>query len=174
MSRNQTDRPHSPGKKSANQDLPDSPRDEERLAPDEASIDLPDVKDIPGQEFIHVPRLGEMADTTISSDDEEGVGLFNEEEEETITTGDGADISREEKISLETGDHLQFREDDQGLAQASLDDADEEGEQLNESFDRTGDDLDVLGADADDRDESAGEEDEENNPYSLGGDKEEG
>jgi hypothetical protein len=52
-------------------DLPDSPRDEERLQPDEAIIDLPDVTDIPGQEHVTVPPLGEMSDTTASSADEE-------------------------------------------------------------------------------------------------------
>jgi hypothetical protein len=52
-------------------DLPDSPRDQERLQPDEAVIDLPDVTDIPGQENITVPPLGELGDTTASSDDEE-------------------------------------------------------------------------------------------------------
>ncbi|MBD0333434.1 MAG: hypothetical protein ICV66_12345 [Chitinophagaceae bacterium] len=58
-------------------DLPDEPKDEKRLKPEEAIIDLPDVKDIPGQEFVHVPPLGELADTTISSDDEEGLGIDN-------------------------------------------------------------------------------------------------
>jgi hypothetical protein len=52
-------------------DLPDSPRDTERLKPDEAILDLPEVSDIPGQENITVPPLGEMGDTTASSDDEE-------------------------------------------------------------------------------------------------------
>lgn len=39
-----------------------------------------------------------------------------------------------------------------------------------ESLDVTGDDLDVPGAEADDANEDIGEEDEENNYYSLGGD----
>jgi len=52
-------------------DLQDSASDEERIQPEETSIELPDVKDIPGQEHIHVPPLGELADTTISSADEE-------------------------------------------------------------------------------------------------------
>ena len=46
-------------------DLPDSPRDKAKLEPETAIIDLPDVKDIPGQEFIHPAPMGEMADTTI-------------------------------------------------------------------------------------------------------------
>lgn len=52
-------------------DLTDSPSDQERLKPEKATIDLPDVSDIPGQEHVHVPPIGELADTTISSDDEE-------------------------------------------------------------------------------------------------------
>lgn len=37
--------------------------------------------------------------------------------------------------------------------------------------DKTGEDLDVPGADLDDEEEAIGEEDEENNLYSLGGDR---
>jgi hypothetical protein len=62
-------------------DLQDSPRDQERLQPEETTIDLPEVKDIPGQEHIHPPMMGEMADTTASSADEEGEGLFDDDEE---------------------------------------------------------------------------------------------
>src|SRR5258706_12949327 len=61
-------------------DIEDSKRDKKRLQPDEATFDLPDVNDIPGQENIHVPNLREMADTTASSDDEEGIGIWNNDE----------------------------------------------------------------------------------------------
>ena len=60
------------------EDLKDSKRDEERLKPDEATIDMPDVSDIPGQEHIHVAPLGEIADITISSADEEDGGTETE------------------------------------------------------------------------------------------------
>lgn len=63
---------------SKNTDLPDSPHDAERLKPEETILDLPDVKDIPGQEFVHTAPLGMLADTTISSADEEGEGLFGD------------------------------------------------------------------------------------------------
>jgi len=63
-------------------DLTDPERDQDRLKPEEVTIDLPDVKDIPGQEFVHAPPLGMLADTTISSADEEGEGLFDDEEED--------------------------------------------------------------------------------------------
>lgn len=62
-----------------NTDLPDSPHDAERLKPEETIIDLPEVKDIPGQEFVHTAPLGMLADTTISSADEEGEGLFDDD-----------------------------------------------------------------------------------------------
>jgi hypothetical protein len=70
-------------------DLKDSKRDEERLKPDEAIIDLPDVKDIPGQEHIHPPALGELADTTISSADEEGEGLFDDTDNDSYSLNKG-------------------------------------------------------------------------------------
>jgi hypothetical protein len=55
------------------EDLTDSQSDQERLRPEITTIDLPDVGDIPGQENIHVPPLGQLADVTISSDDEEDI-----------------------------------------------------------------------------------------------------
>ena len=76
-------------------DLPDSEKDKEKLQQDETIIDLPDVKDIPGQENVHTPDLREMADTTISSDDEEGVGVFGEDDaefsSERLATGEEID-----------------------------------------------------------------------------------
>ncbi len=78
-----SDRPQqNPGKTNLEEDISDSAKDEERLQADRATIDLPDVRDIPGQENVHVPPLGELADTTISSDDEEGKGIFDADQEE--------------------------------------------------------------------------------------------
>jgi len=157
-----------------NHDLPDSEKDKKNLQSDETIIDLPDVKDIPGQEFIHVPRLKEMADTTISSDDEEGIGIFgddnepgnNSEEEDGHDITD-ADVTEEEKKALERTEDTDS-EDNENLYRAELDDTDLDGEKLNENNDVSGDDLDVPGQEADDTDEEIGEEDEENNAYSLG------
>lgn len=73
------------GKKNS-PDIQESQKDKEHLKRDEATINLPDVKDIPGQENIRVPKLREMKDTTASSADEEGEGLWNEEGEEDITS----------------------------------------------------------------------------------------
>lgn len=156
-----------------NEDIHDSERDEERLKQDEAYIDLPDVKDIPGQEFIHVPSLGELADTTISSDDEEGVGVFNDDEDDDtlISMGTDNDVSRTDREMLTNMDHLQGAEDDKGVQRAMLDNQDFEGDDLNESVDTAGEDLDVSGVENDDQMENIGEEDEENNQWSGGSDR---
>jgi hypothetical protein len=153
-------------------DLEDPRRDRGRLKPEEATLDLPDVKDIPGQEFIHPPSLGELADTTIASDDEEGVGLFDDDEDDTqIRMGTGNDIPREDKELLQQADESLPTEDDKRLRKAAPDERDNEGELLNERNAQR--DLDTSGVDEDDSNESIGEEDEENNAYSLGDDERE-
>ncbi len=58
-------------------------------------------------------------------------------------------------------------DDDELLAEAQLDNIDDDGEILNEGSDYTGKDLDVPGVESDDDEEIPGEEDEENNSYSL-------
>lgn len=196
--------------KNLTSDIHDSEKDKAKLEPEETTIDLPDVKDIPGQENIHAPELREMADTTISSDDEEGVGIFGEDEaeyaserlpvgeeidendliissdEEPGTTeepdgnpdeddaditdepsGNDADVTEDEKIALERTEQMDTQ-DNENLFESELDDTDDDGERLNEGEDFSGDDLDVPGEEDDDADEAIGEEDEENNAYSLG------
>lgn len=164
----------------ARTDLTDPQRDQDRLRPDETTIDLPEVKDIPGQEHVHVPPLGELADTTISSDDEEGAGLLdelNEEEEDEdsfIRMGTEADVSAAERETLERSDDFIPTRDEESLQRASMDNTDFDGEPLNEAgfgVSRTGGDLDTSGVDEDDRNENIGEEDEENNQYSLGSER---
>ena len=154
-------------------DLQDSERDKERLKPDETTIELPDVKDIPGQEFVQVPPLGMLADTTISSADEEGEGLFedDEEDETDIVMGTENDITREEKETLERGETYMPTRDEAYLQQATMDNTDFEGEPLNErSFgdDISGMDLDTATAPEETNTEALGQGDEENKHYSLG------
>src|SRR5437868_4862075 len=83
------------------QDLPDSPHDQEEMKSESTIIDLPDVKDIPGQEHVTPTSMGELADNTAASDDEEGVGVFEEEDEEDekseLMMGTDSDVSTEEK-----------------------------------------------------------------------------
>ena len=65
----------------ATTDLPESKRDKELLKPDEGTLDLPEVNDIPGQEHVRPLPPGEMADTTISSADEEASELLDTDED---------------------------------------------------------------------------------------------
>src|SRR6476661_2186879 len=88
MAKNKRDTPESYSRsqdeKGLQNDISDSSKDRQKLKQDNASLDLPDVRDIPGQEHVHVPPLGELADITLSSDDEEGARVFeNDVEEET-------------------------------------------------------------------------------------------
>lgn len=171
-------------KKNLNTDLPDNEHDIARMQPEEVILDLPDVNEIPGQEHIHVPRMKEMQDVTIASDDEEGVGIFGDDEdgeddfdEPLESTGGDGDVSRmEQGILAKSADASGSDEDDEIMAISGLDDTDEDGDLLNEgSFDTdaSGSDLDTSGTDEDDDLENIGEEDEENNLYSLGGDNKE-
>ncbi len=152
------------------EDLPDNPHDAERLKPETAIIDLPDVEDIPGQENVKPMPMGELADTTISSDDEEGVGLFDDDEE--LLSNSGTNVSKQERSDLEHADKDMPTVDETNLREAAMDNTDDDGEPLNEkgfgqNEDVSGDDLDVPGAELDDAMEDIGEEDEENNDYSI-------
>ena len=153
-----------------NADLPDSPRDEARLQGDEATLDLPEVKDIPGQEHIKVPRMREMADVTPSSADEEGGTILDDVNDEDIAADKDSNVSKEEAVLLQNAADFTPTEEEERLQEAALDDTDDDGEPLNEKGSGfSGRDLDVPGAEDDDEDEDLGEEDEENNPYSGDG-----
>ncbi len=197
-------------------DITDSEKDQKKLQPDDVTIDLPDVKDIPGQENVHVPNLREMADTTISSDDEEGVGIWDndvpeedvtnerigpaqvineddldvnddngklearlDEEDEQLTddaddvaitddsVSEDSDVRPDELEALERTENMDST-DNENLYRSELDDTDFDGEKLNEGAGVSGKDIDVPGEEDDDANEEIGEEDEENNEYSLG------
>lgn len=158
---------------SAPNDLPDSQRDKEELKTEETFIDLPDVKDIPGQEFVNAPPVGSLGDTTISSADEEGVNVFERTDDEDLRrTGTDADVSRNERSTLEQIDYMPTN-DENNLQDARMDNVDFQNEPLNErSFgeERSGRDLDVPGSTDETRTSAMGEGDEENKFYSLGGD----
>lgn len=173
----------------AGEDLHDSPQDEEKMKPEIVVMDLPDVADIPGQEKIRVPNIQSMQDTTISSDGEEGAGIFDDDDEDDtqdtviddeevvnddeFVTGNEADVTPEEVTMLQRADEDMPTDDDIRLRRAELDPTDNEGDPLNEASladDVSGSDLDIAGADSDDPMEEIGEEDEENNFYSLGSD----
>ena len=146
-------------------DLPESKRDKELLKPDKATLDLPEVKDIPGQEHVRPLPPGEMADTTISSADEEATKLLDTDED--ILMDKELNVSKTERDLLQRSSESMATLDDEQLNAAALDNTDDEGEKLNESSDMSGNDLDVPGSEDDDADEEIGEEDEENNSYSI-------
>lgn len=151
-------------KKKAKPGLDDSADDRKHLKPDESALDLPEVRDIPGQEHVHVPPLGELADITLSSDDEEGKRVFDSDD----TESEEADVSPAEKKALrDAAEKTPGVKDDQNLQNARLDDRDADGDLLNERDGLSGRDLDVPGSEEDDADEDIGEGDEENNSYSL-------
>lgn len=193
-------------------DLRDNDRDEAYLKPEETTLDLPDVKDIPGQEHVRPPRIREMEDITVSSADEEGDGLFDEEneaqdddlsseedsiavdgdklsqnetaqtyfsnaqadglfDEENELADDDADVSDTERELLEHAADNSDSDEERERRSILPDNTDDEGEPLNEEVNADGGDLDVPGSEEDDENEELGEEDEENNSYSLGGDR---
>jgi hypothetical protein len=139
------------------------------MAPKKTNIDLPEVKDIPGQEHVRPPRLGELADTTPSSADEEGDDVLEpRDRDEDIPSGTDADVTPQERKVLEDIDYRKAESEDQPLIEGQLDNTDDDGDPLNEEDgDLSGEDLDVPGAEDDDLNEEIGEEDEENNEYSL-------
>jgi hypothetical protein len=148
----------------------DSPRDREELKKENVEVEIPDVHDIPGQEDFIAAPLGELADTTISSADEEGDDVFEEDIDEEIRESPDSNVSQTEKDDLRrSADDMPG--DDENLREAALDNTDNEGTPLNEGSFKdnvTATDLDVPGAELDDANEEIGEEDEENNDYSLG------
>lgn len=90
-----------------------------------------------------------------------------EENEANETSPDtSAEITPQERELLDKSGRGESR-DEANLEHASLDDEDADGEELNERIDVAGDDLDVPGAENDDDNEAIGEEDEENNSYSI-------
>src|SRR5207342_3060519 len=132
------------GKTNRSSDLPDSPRDKQELKREETSIDVPDVKDIPGQEFIHPPNLAEFTDTTISSADEEGDEIWAEEE----TADNNSIVTNIDKKLQDDSVNDSSAKDEQQLRRAELDDTDDEGEPLNEKTSAnaiSGSDLDTSG-----------------------------
>lgn len=156
---------------SAPNDLPDSKEDREKLQPEETFIDLPDVKDIPGQEFVNAPPAGALGDTTISSADEEGANVFDKDDDEDLRrTGNDADVTRNERRALEQIDYMPTTDED-NLVNARMDNVDFQNEPLNErSFgeERSGRDLDIPGNIDETTTDALGQGDEENKHYSLG------
>lgn len=111
-----------------------------------------------------------MANPTIQTDinDDQQTGTPNESDQGPLAGQSGdTDISPAELQLLDNAGTNEPGDDDDLLNDSQLDNADDEGEELNEAGDLTGEDLDVPGSEADDFNESLGEEDEENNSFSM-------
>lgn len=136
-----------------NIELKDSAEDKKHLQGDEATLDLPDVGDIPGQENRKKTSVtSPSSDTTISSADEEGNDIFDDEED--IVTDKKTNVGSLERKLLDDA-YDPISSDSEPIDQISLDDKDNEGEMLNEdSMDK-----DLFGKDLDTDIEE--EEDEE-------------
>lgn len=135
-------------------------------------MDLPEVKDIPGQENVRPLRLGELGDTTASSSDEEGDDIDGFNDDDDLELSSGSNVSQDERRALANVDTREAGTEDEVLNKAALDSTDDDGDPLNEeSFgeDVSGDDLDVPEEDdeLDEIDEEIGEGDEENSEYST-------
>lgn len=90
------------------------------------------------------------------------------EKKETPKTD--ADISPEERSLIDDSMENSSTRDNINLKRSVVDQRDEDGELLNENLSGdlvSGEELDVPGSEADDANEAIGEEDEENNSYSL-------
>ena len=134
----------------------------------EVRIDMPEVKDIPGQEYVKPAFMNGMIDETPSSADEEAEGIPDERNDDDDTLmDDRSNVSKTEKELLRRSARP-LNDEDEDLASTELDETDNDGDPLAESSNPAdmGADLDVPGTELDDLDEELGEEDEENNTYS--------
>lgn len=100
--------------------------------------------------------------------------MDDRDEEVSFVPGTDADVTHEDLRMLEAAEQNMDTPDSRNLMGSSLDYTDSDGDPLNVDSsldeDMTGEDLDVPGRGADNANEDIGEEDEENNYYSLGGD----
>jgi len=139
-----------------------------KSAGEQTTIQMPEVKDIPGQEHIKPPLMREMMDTTISSADEEGEGIVDDLNEDTDELYDNeSNVTPIEKDMLKRS-NKQVNAETEDLDKLALDEIDEDDNKDTEQGDPLdmGEDLDVPGSELDDDNEDIGEEDEENNSYS--------
>lgn len=148
-------------------DITDPEKDRQKMGPETSYLDLPELKDIPGQENVKPAPLDGIGDVTASSADEEGKRVLDREDDEL----DDTDVTPEERELLKETAESGAGSEDLDVRRARLDNTDDDGDPLNESEGHplSGRDLDVPGSEDDDDLEDIGEEDEENNAYSISG-----
>ena len=153
----------------------DRNQDDKKRRNNDEQRDLPGYPHYPPEEDIMNPQSGfkkisadeELANSKTLSSRSLKPGETNENpgdsgDEIKIVRGTEADVTREDIQLL-------------GPREGDLDSGDDELVQGNSRVDEVSneDDLDVPGSDLDDENEELGEEDEENNYYSIGGDRHE-
>ena len=134
MKKNKTNRPD---------DIKDSAEDKKQLRGDQGTLDLPDVNDIPGQKNNSQSATTASSDTSISSSDEEGYDVLDENE--NIVTDKKTNVSSIERKMLDDA-FDPVSSEDEPIDELTLDNKDNEGDALNEkSMDKHlfGDDLDT-------------------------------
>jgi hypothetical protein len=148
---------HMTNKNYLHDDIQDSPEDQEKLKPDQGTLELPELRDIPGAGRTLKNASLLPGDTTISSADEEAGDLLDDDDADDLDENNlrnESDVSQTEKKILR--DSLDPSYDtDLPVHSISLDRKDTEGVSLNES----GMDRDLFGEDLDD--DLVQEEDEE-------------
>lgn len=122
-------------------DIADSPKDLEKLKGDEAVINLPEIKDIPGAAKSTRNASLLPGDITISSADEEADELLEDDDD----LNDISNVSPLEKKLLRDSFDPSY-DSDLPVSSISLDDKDNEGDFLEEG--KQADDL--FGKDLDD------------------------
>lgn len=130
------------------------------------NADKNDEKAYPG--YPHYPASEDvMRNTNIDKEEKD--------DDSDIVMGTDADVNRADLELLDRAEQNMDTTDSANLINAQVDKTDEDGDPLNEEATDgyTGEDLDVPGSELDNSDENIGEEDEENNYYSLGGDDKE-
>jgi hypothetical protein len=165
----------------------DEPKDVERSKDPHIDEDFPGYPHQPASEDImnpsnHTQRVNadvdayskqELGRMHLDTTKAEGATPTNEEDDLGIVEGTEADLTEDDKIALGSMDRdMDLGEDETRMdpdfkVQHDTEDVEAVDEHLNNVHD---DELDVPGEEDDDANEAIGEEDEENNYYSLGGD----
>jgi hypothetical protein len=164
--------PHYPAK----EDITHAGNNTGKEALDENNLSVANAYDLPGQEHVK-PLHHSTAPVPDSEERDRAEGIDDSDEDVHIVMGTDADVTAEDLRLLQESAQNMNTTDSGNLLGSALDDVDFDGDPLSEDSidtDMTGEDLDVPGSEEDDADELIGEEDEENNYYSLGGDNHEG
>jgi hypothetical protein len=142
---------------------PHYPADEDIMnASRDQRVDL-DVENLPKRgSQVNVDLKNDMPAQTGSAKDEFASVGDMDDDDIVMVPGTEADLTKEDHEIL----NAERTDTEQPLNRVRLDKVDEDD-------DRDQEDLDIPGSEIDDANESIGEEDEENNYYSLGGDRHE-